>query len=141
MRVLGRSMLTAAIILCGVVVTGCATGGTAPGPATSASASPTTDTGAPASGTAGSGPSNSGPSSSGVALPTSGAETLDGVATRGALPSCLVLTTADGRHFVLLGAPTTPVGVPITVTGTADPGSASACNAGTPVQVSSVQRR
>lgn len=79
------------------------------------------------------------PTTSGAA--TSGTVTVEGVASRGALPSCTVLTATDGRHFVLLGAPDTPLGVPVTVTGTADTAAASYCNAGIPVQVTAVHRR
>jgi len=123
---LRRRIPATAIVLVGLLPGGLAAAGCSPG----LDAEPTTSPRPTPSAVA---PTSDAPASSTV--------TLDGVASRGALPSCTVFTSVDGRHFVLLGAPDTPLGVPVTVTGTADPAAASYCNAGTPLQVTAEHRR
>jgi hypothetical protein len=66
--------------------------------------------------------------------------TIDGVIEAGVEPGCKVLT-AGNTHFLVLGGGDVPLGVPVRVEGTLQPGVLSTCQQGTPLRVTSVKRR
>ena len=65
--------------------------------------------------------------------------TVDGVAEAGVEPGCKVLT-AGGAAYLLIGGDV-PLGVPVRVTGVLQPGVLTTCQQGTPIRVTTVQRR
>lgn len=90
-------------------------------------------------------PSHSGggtvhPGPTGIPVGSPKAVTVDGVIEAGVEPGCTILTAGNTR-FLLLGANDAPMGVPVRVEGTLQPGVLSTCQQGTPLRVTSVKRR
>ena len=68
------------------------------------------------------------------------AVTIDGVIEAGVEPGCTVLTAGNTSYLILAGSDV-PMGVPVRVEGTLQPGVLSTCQQGTPLRVTSVKRR
>jgi hypothetical protein len=90
-------------------------------------------------------PSHSGggsfhPGPTGIPVGSPRAVTIDGVIEAGVEPGCKVLT-AGNTKFLILGGDDVPMGVPVRVEGTLQPGVLSTCQQGTPLRVTSVKRR
>jgi hypothetical protein len=103
---------------------------------TSASASPTAATPKPV-------PSGGGtfhPGPTGIPVGSPKTVTIDGVIEAGVEPGCKVLI-AGNTKFLILGGNDVPMGVPVRVEGTLQPGVLSTCQQGTPLRVTSVKRR
>jgi hypothetical protein len=80
------------------------------------------------------------PGPTGIPVGSPKAVTVDGVIEAGVEPGCTILTAGNTR-FLLLGANDAPMGVPVRVEGTLQPGVLSTCQQGTPLRVTSVKRR
>lgn len=80
------------------------------------------------------------PGPTGIPVGSPKAVTIDGVIEAGVEPGCKVLT-AGNTKFLILGGNDVPMGVPVTVEGTLQPGVLSTCQQGTPLRVTSVKRR
>jgi hypothetical protein len=80
------------------------------------------------------------PGPTGIPVGTPRAVTIDGVIEAGVEPGCKVLTAGNTR-FLILGGDDVPLGVPVRVEGTLQPGVLSTCQQGTPLRVTSVKRR
>jgi predicted small secreted protein len=90
-------------------------------------------------------PSHSGggsfhPGPTGIPVGSPMAVTIDGVIEAGVEPGCKVLT-AGNTKYLILGGDDVPMGVPVRVEGTLQPGVLSTCQQGTPLRVTSVKRR
>jgi hypothetical protein len=90
-------------------------------------------------------PSSSGggtfrPGPTGIPVGSPRAVTIDGVIEAGVEPGCKVLT-AGNTKYLILGGNDVPMGVPVRVEGTLQPGVLSTCQQGTPLRVTSVKRR
>ena len=89
-------------------------------------------------------PSSSGdsfqPGPTGIPVGSPRAVTIDGVIEAGVEPGCKVLT-AGNTTYLILGGDDVPMGVPVRVEGTLQPGVLSTCQQGTPLRVTSVKRR
>ncbi len=90
-------------------------------------------------------PSSSGggtfrPGPTGIPVGSPKAVTIDGVIEAGVEPGCKVLT-AGNTKYLILGGNDVPLGVPVRVEGTLQPGVLSTCQQGTPLRVTSVKRR
>jgi hypothetical protein len=80
------------------------------------------------------------PGPTGIPVGSPKAVTIDGVIEAGVEPGCKVLT-AGNTKFLILGGSDVPMGVPVRVEGTLQPGVLSTCQQGTPLRVTSVKRR
>ena len=80
------------------------------------------------------------PGPTGIPVGSPKAVTIDGVIEAGVEPGCKVLT-AWNTKFLILGGSDVPMGVPVRVEGTLQPGVLSTCQQGTPLRVTSVKRR
>src|SRR4029453_9174516 len=80
------------------------------------------------------------PGPTGIPVGKPRAVTIDGVIEAGVEPGCKVLT-AGNTKFLILGGDDVPLGVPVRVEGTLQPGVLSTCQQGTPLRVTSVKRR
>ena len=80
------------------------------------------------------------PGPTGIPVGSPKAVTIDGVIEAGVEPGCKVLT-AGNTKFLILGGNDVPMGVPVRVEGTLQPGVLSTCQQGTPLRVTSVKRR
>ena len=80
------------------------------------------------------------PGPTGIPVGSPKAVTIDGIIEAGVEPGCKVLT-AGNTHFLILGGGDVPMGVPVRVEGTLQPGVLSTCQQGTPLRVTSVKRR
>ena len=80
------------------------------------------------------------PGPTGIPVGSPKAVTIDGVIEAGVEPGCKVLTAGNTR-FLILGGDDVPMGVPVRVEGTLQPGVLSTCQQGTPLRVTSVKRR
>jgi hypothetical protein len=89
-------------------------------------------------------PSGSGgsfhPGPTGIPVGSPRAVTIDGVIEAGVEPGCRVLT-AGNTSYLILGGDDVPMGVPVRVEGTLQPGVLSTCQQGTPLRVTNVKRR
>ena len=89
-------------------------------------------------------PSSSGggfqPGPTGIPVGSPKAVTIDGVIEAGVEPGCKVLI-AGNTKYLILGGDDVPMGVPVRVEGTLQPGVLSTCQQGTPLRVTSVKRR
>jgi hypothetical protein len=90
-------------------------------------------------------PSSSGggtfrPGPTGIPVGSAKAVTIDGVVEAGVEPGCTVLT-AGNTTYLILGGGDLPMGVPVRVEGTLEPGVLTTCQQGTPLRVTSVKRR
>jgi predicted small secreted protein len=100
-------------------------------------------TAAPSSPPSSAAPGNGGtfkPGPTGIPVGSPRAVTIDGVIEAGVEPGCKVLT-AGSTSFLLLGGGDVPLGVPVRVEGTLQPGVLSTCQQGTPLRVTTVKRR
>jgi hypothetical protein len=100
-------------------------------------------TAAPSSPPSSAGPSNGGtfkPGPTGIPVGSPKAVTIDGVIEAGVEPGCKVLTAGNTRYLIL-GGGDVPLGVPVRVEGTLQPGVLSTCQQGTPLRVTTVKRR
>jgi hypothetical protein len=100
-------------------------------------------TAAPSSPPSSAGPSNGGtfkPGPTGIPVGSPRAVTIDGVIEAGVEPGCKVLTAGNTRYLIL-GGGDVPLGVPVRVEGTLQPGVLSTCQQGTPLRVTTVKRR
>ncbi|HSV65154.1 MAG TPA: hypothetical protein VLJ59_04480 [Mycobacteriales bacterium] len=138
------SILTSAVL--GLTVGACGqgngtqAGGNAPPPASSVPPSPPAPTStAPA-------PSRPTPTTPARPAPTKPgpagrALVIQGVIERGVEPGCYLLTSDQpGPKYLVLSPTPPPIGVPVTVHGTTS-AELSYCQQGTPLRVSSIQRR
>jgi hypothetical protein len=109
-------------------------------PSTAPSNAPSTaPSGAPTSGK----PTGGGtvaPGPTGIPVDRPRPVTIDGVIEAGVEPGCRVLTAGSTRYLIL-GGSDVPLGVPVRVEGTLQPGVLSTCQQGTPLRVTSVKRR
>ena len=80
------------------------------------------------------------PGPTGIPVGTPKAVTIDGVIEAGVEPGCKILTAGNTR-YLMLGGGDVPMGVPVRVEGTLQPGVLSTCQQGTPLRVTSVKRR
>ena len=80
------------------------------------------------------------PGPTGIPVGSPKAVTIDGVIEAGVEPGCKVLT-AGSTKYLILGGGDVPMGVPVRVEGTLQPGVLSTCQQGTPLRVTSVKRR
>jgi hypothetical protein len=80
------------------------------------------------------------PGPTGIPVGSPKAVTIDGVIEAGVEPGCKVLTAGNTRYLIL-GGGDVPMGVPVRVEGTLQPGVLSTCQQGTPLRVTSVKRR
>jgi hypothetical protein len=80
------------------------------------------------------------PGPTGIPVGSPKAVTIDGVIEAGVEPGCKVLV-AGNTKFLILGGNDVPMGVPVRVEGTLQPGVVSTCQQGTPLRVTSVKRR
>jgi hypothetical protein len=80
------------------------------------------------------------PGPTGIPVGSPKAVTIDGVIEAGVEPGCKVLTAGNTRYLIL-GGDDVPMGVPVRVEGTLQPGVLSTCQQGTPLRVTSVKRR
>ncbi len=80
------------------------------------------------------------PGPTGIPVGSPKAVTIDGVIEAGVEPGCKVLT-AGNTKFLILGGGDVPLGVPVRVEGTLQPGVLSTCQQGTPLRVTTVKRR
>jgi hypothetical protein len=80
------------------------------------------------------------PGPTGIPVGSPRAVTIDGVIEAGVEPNCKVLT-AGNTKYLILGGDDVPMGVPVRVEGTLQPGVLSTCQQGTPLRVTSVKRR
>jgi hypothetical protein len=80
------------------------------------------------------------PGPSGIPVGSPKAVTIDGVIEAGVEPGCSVLV-AGNMTYLVLGGDDVPMGVPVRVEGTLQPGVLSTCQQGTPLRVTSVKRR
>jgi hypothetical protein len=80
------------------------------------------------------------PGPTGIPVGSPKAVTIDGVIEAGVEPGCKVLT-AGNTKYLMLGGNDVPMGVPVRVEGTLQPGVLSTCQQGTPLRVTSVKRR
>jgi hypothetical protein len=80
------------------------------------------------------------PGPTGIPVGSPRAVTIDGVIEAGVEPGCKVLTAGNTR-FLILGGDDVPLGVPVRVEGTLQPGVLSTCQQGTPLRVTTVKRR
>jgi hypothetical protein len=80
------------------------------------------------------------PGPTGIPIGSPRAVTIDGVIEAGVEPGCKVLT-AGNTKFLILGGDDVPLGVPVRVEGTLQPGVLSTCQQGTPLRVTTVKRR
>jgi hypothetical protein len=80
------------------------------------------------------------PGPTGIPVGRPRAVTIDGVIEAGVEPGCKVLTAGSARYLIL-GGGDAPMGVPVRVEGTLQPGVLSTCQQGTPLRVTSVKRR
>ena len=80
------------------------------------------------------------PGPTGIPVRSPRAVTIDGVIEAGVEPGCKVLT-AGNTKYLILGGGDVPMGVPVRVEGTLQPGVLSTCQQGTPLRVTSVKRR
>jgi hypothetical protein len=80
------------------------------------------------------------PGPTGIPVGSPRAVTIDGVIEAGVEPGCTVLT-AGSTKYLILGGSDVPMGVPVRVEGTLQPGVLSTCQQGTPLRVTSVKRR
>lgn len=80
------------------------------------------------------------PGPTGIPVGSPKAVTIDGVIEAGVEPGCKVLI-AGNTKYLILGGDDVPMGVPVRVEGTLQPGVLSTCQQGTPLRVTSVKRR
>lgn len=80
------------------------------------------------------------PGPTGIPVGSPKAVTIDGVIEAGVEPGCKVLV-AGNTKYLILGGDDVPMGVPVRVEGTLQPGVLSTCQQGTPLRVTSVKRR
>jgi hypothetical protein len=80
------------------------------------------------------------PGPTGIPVGSPRAVTIDGVIEAGVEPGCKVLTAGNTRYLIL-GGGDVPLGVPVRVEGTLQPGVLSTCQQGTPLRVTTVKRR
>jgi hypothetical protein len=80
------------------------------------------------------------PGPTGIPVGSPRAVTIDGVIEPGVEPGCKILTAGTTKYLVL-GGDDVPLGVPVRVEGTLQPGVLSTCQQGTPLRVTSVKRR
>jgi hypothetical protein len=80
------------------------------------------------------------PGPTGIPIGTPKPVTVDGIIESGVEPGCKVLT-AGSTEYLILGGADVPMGVPVRVEGTLQPGVLSTCQQGTPLRVTSVKRR
>ena len=80
------------------------------------------------------------PGPTGIPVGSPKAVTIDGIIEAGVEPGCKVLTAGNTRYLIL-GGGDVPMGVPVRVEGTLQPGVLSTCQQGTPLRVTSVKRR
>jgi predicted small secreted protein len=80
------------------------------------------------------------PGPTGIPVGSPKAVTIDGVIEAGVEPGCTVLTAGNTSYLILAGSDV-PMGVPVRVEGTLQPGVLSTCQQGTPLRVTSVKRR
>jgi hypothetical protein len=75
-------------------------------------------------------------------LPTASGRpvTVEGIVEEGVEPGCKVLTTGN-TSYLILGGKDVPTGVRVRVEGVLQPGVLSTCQQGTPLRVTSIQRR
>jgi hypothetical protein len=100
-------------------------------------------TAAPSSPPSSAAPGNGGtfkPGPTGIPVGSPRAVTIDGVIEAGVEPGCKVLTAGNTRYLIL-GGGDVPLGVPVRVEGTLQPGVLSTCQQGTPLRVTTVKRR
>ena len=76
----------------------------------------------------------------GIPIGTPMQVTVDGIIEAGVEPGCKVLTSGTATYLIL-GGNDVPMGVPVRVEGTIQPGVLSTCQQGTPLRVTSVKRR
>jgi hypothetical protein len=98
--------------------------------------------GGPAGGTATTAPPTTVVTPTGGKVPGATAVRVDGVIERGVEPGCYVLTATNGgpKYLVVTKTPP-PTDVPVHVEGTTMPGTMSYCQQGTPLHVTTVERR
>jgi hypothetical protein len=135
--------LCAAAVAVAVALVGCgeqsgvqAGGGSPSGPAATSSSTPPPTTPATTL------PGPTGSASPPVGTPSGPTLLLDGVASPGVEPGCVVFAADGGRRYLLQGATgKVPTGVPIRVRGVVLTGVFSYCQQGTPLKVEEITRR
>ena len=124
-------LVIASCAVAGLAVTGCGTQQGGDGSAAGGTATTPAPTGVP------------------TTLPTSQpaptkpvAVVVHGVIEQGVEPGCYVLTPDQGGpKYLVIARTTPPIGVPVTVRGTTQPGMVSYCQQGTPLQATQIERR
>lgn len=138
-----RALSALAVAGAALLLTACGNATVQPGSGSTDRPTAGTSAGAPAS-SANPKPVPSGgsfhPGPTGIPVGSPKAVTVDGVIEAGVEPGCKILTAGNTR-FLLLGANDAPMGVPVRVEGTLQPGVLSTCQQGTPLRVTSVKRR
>jgi hypothetical protein len=143
-----RALATLLIAVAAVLLSACGNATDQPGSGTgggsSAPAPTTTPTTTPTTPPTSAKPPGSGgtvaPGPTGIPVDRPRPVTIDGVIEAGVEPGCKVLTAGSARYLIL-GGNDAPMGVPVRVEGTLQPGVLSTCQQGTPLRVSSVKRR
>jgi len=134
-----RARLAVVVAGAAIMLAACGNATDQPGSGSTGTPGPVASSSAPATGApTGGGTFTPGPT--GIPVGSPRAVTIDGVIEAGVEPGCKVLT-AGGTKYLVLGGDDVPLGVPVRVEGTLQPGVLSTCQQGTPLRVTSVTRR